>query len=144
MAQRGRPFQAGNQFGQGRPRGSRNKTSAQARQLLDQYAEPVVRTVIAEAAKGNPIMARLVLDRIIPVRRESPVALGKLPTATAAEISQSAENIMRKVASGKLTLAEGERVFNLLEARRRVIETEELEKRIRLLESRNESAEVTQ
>jgi hypothetical protein len=107
MSPRGRPFQQGNSFGMGPPRGSRNKTTAQARQLLDKYAEPVMRTAIAEALKGNTTMIRLVLERVLPSRREAPVTLGTLPTATAEEVSKVSEAVLRKVASGKLTIPEG-------------------------------------
>jgi hypothetical protein len=134
---RGRPFEPGNQLGRGRPRGSRNKTSAQMQELLNQYSEPVLKKAIAEALKGNTHIMRPLLDRILPARRGVPVTIGTLPTRTAEELSKASESIVRKVASGKLTVLEAGAFLELLEKRRRALETEEIEKRLRTLESRS-------
>jgi len=95
-----------------------------------------MRTGIAEALKGNTAIMRLLLDRILPSRREATVAVGTLPTGTAKEVSHSTKTVVRKVASGKLTTSEGKEFLELLETCRRAIETEELEKRVRSLESK--------
>lgn len=68
MATRGRPFEPGNKFGRGRPRGSRNKTSAAVQELLNSHAEAIVRKAILLALKdGQPAMIRALLDRVVPV-----------------------------------------------------------------------------
>ena len=77
------------------------------------------------------------MDRILPVRRELPVKIGKLPMGTAAELSKSSELITQKVAAGQLTLSEGQAVTELIERRRKVLETEELERRLQALEQRS-------
>ena len=134
---RGRPFEPGNQLGRGRPRGSRNKTSTRMQDLLNQYAEPVLKKAIGEALKGDPHIMRPLLDRILPVRRGGPVHLGTLPTRTAEDLSKASELVVQKVTSGKLTVSEGGAFLELLEKRRRALETEEIEKRLRILESRS-------
>ena len=53
MAQRGRPFEAGNKFGKGRPRGSRNKTTIAAQELLNSYSEPILRKALVDGATGG-------------------------------------------------------------------------------------------
>jgi hypothetical protein len=50
---RGRPFEAGNKFGGGRPRGSRNKRSLLAQQLLDSHGEAVVGRALVVAVSGG-------------------------------------------------------------------------------------------
>ena len=40
---RGRPFEPGNHFGRGRPKGSRNKRSLVANELLIEHGEAIVR-----------------------------------------------------------------------------------------------------
>jgi hypothetical protein len=137
MASRGRPFQTGNKLGRGRPRGSRNKATAQLQELLHEFATPMLRKAIADALKGDRPVLRLLLDRILPARREAPVTVGALPARTAAEVSKASEKLVQKVASGKLTIPEGEGFLSLLETRRRSIVTEELEKRILSLESKS-------
>ncbi|SRR6266404_2659259 len=74
---RGRPFQKG-QSGNpaGKPRGCRSKAALLAEALLDGEAEKVVRKAIELALKGDVTALRIVLDRIVPPRRERPVGLG--------------------------------------------------------------------
>jgi hypothetical protein len=140
MATRGRPFEPGNKFGRGRPRGSRNKTTLAAQQLLFSHADAIVRTAIVMMLKDKDrAMLRAGLDRILPVSKEMPVNIGSLPTGTISEVSKSSEALVKKAASGKLTITQALGIADLLEGRRKVIETEELALRIAALESQNES-----
>lgn len=88
------------------------------------------------ALQGEPAILRAVLDRILPVTREVPVKLGALPTATMADLSKASEAVLKKAVAGNLTLTEAKGVADLIEGRRKVIETEELAQRIQALESR--------
>ena len=67
---RGRPFPPGNTAGRGRPKGSRNKATMVAQQLLDQHSEPIVRKCIIEAMHGNVHALKLCMERLTPARRE--------------------------------------------------------------------------
>ena len=137
--ERGRPFKPGNKSGRGRPLGSKNKTTASARQLLDSYAEPVVRKVLQMGLRDGDMGAlKLCMDRILPVRRDPPVKLGSLPTSTAAEVSKSSEKVVQNVASSKLPPGQGLVMSELLDKRRRAIETQNLDERIQKLEVNNE------
>jgi hypothetical protein len=133
---RGRPFEPGNKLGRGRPRGSRNKTPARMQELLDRYAEPVLIKAIREALNGDMHIMRPLLDRILPVRRGVAVTLGTLPTRTAADLTKASESVVQKVISGKLPPLEAAAFLELLDKHRKALETENLEKRIRSLESR--------
>lgn len=66
MGTRGRPFQPGNKYGRGRPRGSRNKKSLVMQELLLDDGLEVLSTVIDRAKKGNPTAMKLVMERLIP------------------------------------------------------------------------------
>jgi hypothetical protein len=134
MPGRGRPFEHGNKLGQGRPRGRRNKTTVLARELLDSHAEPLARKCVLMALQGDPKAMQLCMDRVVPARRDLPVKLGKLPMGTAAELSKASEVVLQKVASGKLTVAQGQGWLNLIENQRRTIETVELDARLRTIE----------
>jgi hypothetical protein len=136
MATRGRPFETGNKFGRGRPRGSRNKTTKVAQELLNSHAEPIVRKALLMALQGEPPILRAVLDRILPVRRETPVQLGPLPMATIADLFKASETVLKKVASGRLTITEAQGVAGLIEGRRKVIETDDIDKRLRAVEEK--------
>jgi hypothetical protein len=68
---KGRPFQPGNQFGRGRPRGSRNKKSLLVRDLLDRHAEMILRQGLKLARKGDSQMVRFLAGYVLPRRNLS-------------------------------------------------------------------------
>ena len=133
--QRGRQFKSG-QSGNpaGRPKGARNKATLMAQALLDGEAEELVRKCVELAKKGDTTALRLCLDRVCPPRRERPVVV-KLPVLTKTEDGPKAIGaIIAAVAGGEITPGEGQALTAMMEARRRAIETEELERRITALE----------
>ena len=135
MATRGRPFEPGNKFGRGRPRGSRNKISAEARQLLEEHSPSLMRKAIALALKeGGPILGLLV-TRVLGPPKPNPVMIGNIRTETTADVSKALEVVLQKATKGDITTAEGQSLAALLELRRRAIETADLEQRLRKLES---------
>jgi len=136
MATRGRPFEPGNKLGRGRPRGSRNRTTMAAQELLNSHGEPVMRKALLMAMQGNAPILRAVMDRILPARGEAPVRVGHLPMATIADLSKASETVLKKATSGELSLTEAKGVADLIEGRRKIIETEELEKRLRAVEAK--------
>lgn len=108
-----------------------------AQALVDDDAEDIVRAVVKKAKAGESWAAKLVIERILPPARERPVSLD-LPQeiGTAAGINQVSAAILRAVAEGELTPSEGNVLAGIVEARRRTIETEELERRIAALEEK--------
>src|SRR5258708_1806408 len=89
----GRPFQAGNKHGKGRPAGSRNKATIALEALLDGEGDAILRKAIELAKAGSEIGLRLCLDRLVPPRRERLIRL-RLPS----EIT-TAQGTSRAVAS---------------------------------------------
>ena len=80
---------------------------------------------------------RLCMERLLPARRHRLLQF-KLPLVkTIADVDAASESVVDAVARGQLTPAEGQGFSLMLEGRRRVIETQELEPRIRALEDRN-------
>jgi hypothetical protein len=63
---RGRPFERGNTFGEGRPRGSPNKKSLVLQQLLLEHGVEIVETVIERAKQGERTALTLCMERLIP------------------------------------------------------------------------------
>jgi hypothetical protein len=131
---RGRPFQPGNKYGRGRPPGSRNKRSL-GQQLLNEYEEPVIRKTLSLALQGNEDLLAALLPYVVSRRKDSPVKTGPLRTSTIEELSQTLEAVFKKVSSGQLTLNEAGEIASLLEGRRRIMETQEMDLRLRTLES---------
>jgi hypothetical protein len=68
----GRPFQPGNTFGQGRPRGSPNRKGLLAQQLLLNQSEEIIQTLIDRAKKGDRAALALCVERLIPRLKDVP------------------------------------------------------------------------
>jgi hypothetical protein len=136
---RGRPFEPGNKLGRGRPRGSQNKRNTRGQQLLDQYSETIMQKALAEAIKGDVSLLRTFLSFLLRRPGDRPIQTGPLPMGSLEELAKSSEKVLQKVTSGKLSPGEARNLTDLIEDRRRVLETEELEKRVRALEQLPES-----
>jgi hypothetical protein len=137
----GRPFQPGNQYGKGRPAGSRNKATIALEALLDGEGEALTRKAIELALAGSETALRLCVERLIPPRRERLVRL-RLPSdvTTAKGTSRATGSVLRAVAQGEITTGEAVQLANVLEVRRRAIETQELDTRISEVERALEAA----
>lgn len=131
---RGRPFQPGNNSGKGRPRGSKNKTSAEAAKIFRDYSPAVTRKCLEMALKGDLKAIRMSLDRSVPELGDQPVRVGLLPLRTVTDVADASEMVVRKVTIGELTIQQGTELANIIEMRRRAIETQELDGRVRILE----------
>jgi len=136
MVKKGRPFEPGNKFGRGRPPGSRNKRGLSAQQLLDSHGDAVVRTALMVGLKGDASMLRTLLGHILPRRKDLPVKTGPLPMGTAEELVQASEIVLKKVASGEITAGAAREIFDMIEARRQLIETRDFDCRLRAIEQR--------
>ncbi len=135
---RGRPFQPGNKYGRGRPRGSRNKVARVCQETLDGHAENLTKKCVVLAYQGNPTAMRLCMERLMPARRQRAVTL-KLPALTTiADVAVASASVVNAVARGQLTPTEGQSLSDMLEGRRRIIETQEQDQRIRALEDLNQ------
>jgi hypothetical protein len=132
---KGRPFPLGNHCGRGRPLGSRNKKTALA-QLVDNHAEALVRKALVLADEGDSQMLRFLLGRILPPRENAPPKTGPLPMGSAAELSLSSQKLMQKVTSGAVSLSDAAGITDLLDHHRHILETENLEIRLRAVEQK--------
>jgi hypothetical protein len=121
----------------GRPPGVRNKATLAAMALLEGEAEAITRKAVELAKDGDPTALRLVLDRLLPKGRA--VRLD-LPLRTLADLDQATEAIRGALAEGSVTLDEVATLTGLVEARQRLLETTELERRLAALEQQQQPA----
>jgi len=136
MGLRGRPFQPGNTYGRGRPPGRRNKVASVSQQTLEEHAETLTKKCVFLALQGNTTAMRLCMERLIPARRQRALRF-KLPNIKImADLAAASEAVLRGVSRGQLMPGEGEAFTAMLDGRRRMIETEELEERLGALEKR--------
>lgn len=99
---------------------------------LEGEAETVTRKALELALAGDTVALKPALDRLLPGGRA--VRLD-LPLRTLGDLDQAADIVRQALAAGTITLDEVGVMTNLLEARRRVIETTELERRLAALEA---------
>jgi hypothetical protein len=118
---RGRPFESGNNYGRGRPRGSRNREKSRGENLLDQYEQNLIGKCISMALEGNIGAMNICVNRLLPAGdRRVKFALSK--TRTIPDISRAFEQLTQAVAKGKLAPGEAESVSRVLEALSRILE----------------------
>jgi hypothetical protein len=131
---RGRPFEAGNTLGRGRPKGSRNREKSPEQRILDEFAPHLTRKCVALALKGDRTAMRLCMDRISAPRRDALIQMNFAPVRKAGDASRAAEQITAAIRRGEVTPSEGETLMNILESRMRVIEKVDFERRLEKLE----------
>jgi hypothetical protein len=115
----------------GRPKGI--QTQIKLRQAIAAEVPAILDALVNAAKGGDTTAARLLLDRTLPALRptDAPVSL-----PLGANLADTGGSILQAVASGRLTPAEGSTLLGGLAQLGRVIETSDLEQRIRALEER--------
>lgn len=127
-------FKPGHPGGPGRPAGSRNAATILLDQLADGAASELLEKMIEAAKGGDMRAAELILSRVWPVRKGRPVSLALPAIKTSADLVVAMGALADAVAGGEITPDEGAAVTTILEAKRRAIETNDLEQRIAALE----------
>jgi Family of unknown function (DUF5681) len=119
----------------GPPAGSRHRTTRAVEALLDGEAEGLTRKAVELALAGDTVALRLCLERLIPPRKDRPVALALPPLESTADLPTVTAALLTAAAAGELTPGEASELAKLVEAHRRAIETAEIERRLSVLEA---------
>ena len=119
----------------GRPHGSRNKVTLSMEVLLEGEAEDLTRKVIEKAKNGDMMALRICFDRLYPIQKGRSIQIQLPPIKQANDVVQGYEAILNAVSDGSITPDEASTIANVLESKRKAIETHEIEKRISVLEN---------
>lgn len=121
----------------GKPKGTKNRRTILAEKLLASIDVPgILARMEKDALKGDKAAARLILERTIPLRRGCPIAI-KLPEIhTAADCVAAMSVVMAKLASGTVSTIEASELANVIDAARKAIELNDVERRLAELERR--------
>ena len=130
---RGKPFKAGNS---GRPKGSLNRVTLAIQSLLDGEGEELTRKAIELAKEGDLTALKLCLERICPPRKSRPISIDLPDVKTSEGVSLAQTSVVQAVGEGDITPEEGQVLSNILESRRKSIESEDHEQRLVELEKR--------
>jgi len=131
---RGRPFEPGNKFGRGRPRGSKNKRTQLAQKLFEDHSAAIMALAI-NASRQDRQMLRMLASRIAPRPRNVPVKVGSLPIGTLEDLDQASTAILKKALSGQISWSEAAEACGAIETRRSVLVSPTLEGRVSALEN---------
>jgi hypothetical protein len=102
--------------------------------LLDGQAQALTQKAIDLALTGDMAALRLCLDRILPPRKDSPVAFDLPEMKTLNDAVPAMGALVKAVGQGDLTPTEAAELTKLVQAFAKIIETAELEERVRKLE----------
>jgi hypothetical protein len=120
----------------GRPIGIRNKSALLIETLMAGDAEAISVSVIDAAKSGDMTAAKIVLDRLLPVRRDSPINLPLPQIKTAQDVAAAMASILKSVGSGELTPDEGQQLSKLLESYLKTLVSSNLEERLIAIETK--------
>jgi hypothetical protein len=127
-------FEPGGPGGPGRPQGSRNKATIALDKIAEDAGHDILKTMVGAAKGGDMRAAELVLQRIWPARKSRPIALSLPAIRSASDVVAAVGAVADAVGAGDITPDEGQAVASILEAKRKAIETVDLEARLAALE----------
>lgn len=119
----------------GRPRGSQDRR-VQYRQMLEPHV-PTVLNKLVELANGGDLTAiKIFMDRVVPKINTELVNLSPIDKSKSAmqQLTALSEEIDEKVRSGEFSVETGTALYTMLDNRRKLLDTTELEQRIKSLE----------
>ena len=109
-----------------------------AEKLMQDDAEQVVRAVVEKAKQGDMTAARLIIERIAPVRKGRPITLDLPEAKTSADLAGAMASLVRAMATGEVTPDEAATIAGVFEIRRKTIESVDFEERLAALERREQ------
>ena len=133
--QRGAPFKPGRSGNPaGKPKGARNKTTLAMQTLLDGDGEALTKKAIELAKAGDMQALRLCMDRLLPPRRDNPLAFPLPRMETPEDAVRAIGAIVDAVAAGELSPMEAETLSGMVGHFARAIEVSDLTRRIAAIE----------
>ena len=120
----------------GKKPGTRHKATLAVERLLDGEGEELTRKAIELAKDGDLTALKLCLERICPPRKSRPISIDLPDVKNSKGVSLAQTSVVQAVGEGEITPEEGQVLSNILELRRKSIETVEHEQRLGELEKR--------
>lgn len=120
----------------GNPRGRpANAMAERFRKAVEPRLDEVIKAMVEAAAKGDTAAAKLLLDRVLPpLKPAQPATAFPMDGQSLAE---RAESILAAIAAGTLAPTDGKGLIDAMSALARLIELDDIERRIAALEERN-------
>ena len=119
----------------GRPKGAKDKRTA-LRELLRPYAEELVIKAVEMAKAGDTTALRICMDRLIPPVRERD-AFVQLPL-TRGSLTEKGQAVLNALGEGAISPDVASTILQGIAAQARILELDEIEKRVSALERSTE------
>ena len=120
---------------QGRPVGTRNKTTLAALSLIEDEGEQLTRKAVELALNGDIQALKLCMERLAPPAKERPLEAFTLPKLTdQRSVLNALETIANKLSEGELLPTEAISICKVMEQYRKHFETTELTERLESIE----------
>lgn len=129
-----KPGQSGNPAGK-KP-GTRHKVSLLAEKLMSDDVEKVTKSVIDAAVAGDMAACRLILDRIVPARKDATISIDLPEITTLEEASTAMQMIVKAAANAEIGLSEADALTKLVQGVSQAIEMTTVLQRLEALEAR--------
>ncbi len=128
-----KPGQSGNPSG--RPKGSRNKALLALQALLDGEADEIGRKAVEMAKTGDAAAMRLVMERLLPPRKDRPIMFTLPKLETAADAVKATAALVEAVSLGDITPGEASELSKLVDGFTNALKAEDLQKRVEAIEA---------
>ncbi len=115
----------------GKPKGAKDKRTI-LRKLLEPQAKELVQKAVDMALGGDTTALRLCLERLIPPMKAEPVIIENMGES----LSEKGNAVFAAIAEGRIEPTIGANLMQALGNLARIVETDELEKRIKVLEGK--------
>ena len=128
-------MKGGTRPGAGRKKGSGQAAHYQA--MLEPYAEELIQRVVGMAKDGDMAALKLCLDRLCAPLRPTDRHIVIEGMADVKELSDKGDLVLANVAKGEITPSEAQHLMTAISNQARIIEVDELERRVAELEQGN-------
>jgi hypothetical protein len=98
--------------------------------LLEREAERLTSKVVEKALEGDMVALRLCVERLLPPKRDRPVAFDLPTIQNAADALSASSAILAAVARGTLSSSEATDIMSLVSTHVRILEATEIEARL--------------
>jgi hypothetical protein len=127
----------------GKARGVRHRATALAEKLLSKDIEKVVEAVQAAAESGDMVACKLILDRLAPPPRGRLCVFALPAIQTAADAEAAIGAVLAAVATGKLTVDEGDKLAGTIQRMGEAVHMRLVEERLAALEAATNGQTIT-
>jgi len=124
----------------GRPRGSLNRATVLAQELLSARVESIAGKLIELAERGDMRAIRVCMDRLVPMVKHQPIAVELPPIEKPADSVEAAASIAAAVAAGELTATEAAQLAKVVDVYVSALASKGFDERLSKLEKESSGA----